>query len=108
MHRASECQLRGLTHPSGYVTFEGFAVAAPSERKIKNGGLITHQTPGHPANPTQDHTRSTEKMQFINIAGAATLTGIGLGSLAGGALLWRRAGFDLASLARLLEALRTP
>lgn len=47
-------------------------------------------------------------MHFINIAGAATLTGIGLGSLAAGAVLWRRAGFDLAALARLLEALRTP
>ena len=47
-------------------------------------------------------------MQFINIAGAATLTGIGLGSLAAGAVLWRRAGFDLAVLARLLEAHSTP
>ena len=44
-------------------------------------------------------------MQFINIAGAATLTGIGLGSLAGGALLWRRAGFDLAVFGRVFSFL---
>jgi hypothetical protein len=44
-------------------------------------------------------------MQFANIAGAATLTGIGLGSLAASAVLWRRAGFDLTALARMLQAL---
>lgn len=44
-------------------------------------------------------------MQFVNIAGAATLTGIGLGSLAAGAVLWRRAGFDLATIARTIAAI---
>ena len=44
-------------------------------------------------------------MQFANIAGAATLTGIGLGSLAASAVLWRRAGVDLTVMARTLQAL---
>lgn len=44
-------------------------------------------------------------MQFANIAGAATLTGIGLGSLAASAVFWKRAGFDLTVLARTLQAL---
>lgn len=44
-------------------------------------------------------------MQFANIAGAATLTGIGLGSLAASAVMWRRAGFDLNVVAGTLQAL---
>lgn len=44
-------------------------------------------------------------MQYVNIAGAAALTGIGLGSLAASAVLWRRAGFDLTVLARTLQAM---
>ena len=43
-------------------------------------------------------------MQFINIAGAASLTGAGLGCLAASAVFWRRAGVDLASIARTLQA----
>lgn len=46
-------------------------------------------------------------MHFANIAGAATLTGIGLGSLAASAVLWKRAGFDLASMAAALHALNS-
>jgi hypothetical protein len=44
-------------------------------------------------------------MQYINIAGAATLTGIGLGCLAAGAALWQRAGVDLTLVARTVRAL---
>ena len=44
-------------------------------------------------------------MQFANIAGAATLTGIGLGGLAASAVMWRRAGFDLAIIARAMTAI---
>ena len=44
-------------------------------------------------------------MQYVNIAGAATLTGVGLGCLAAGAALWQRAGVDLAVVARTLRAL---
>lgn len=44
-------------------------------------------------------------MQYVNIAGAAALTGLGLGSLAASAVLWRRAGFDLAVIARAITAI---
>lgn len=44
-------------------------------------------------------------MQFVNIAGAAILTGIGLGSLAASAVMWRRAGFDLALMARAITTI---
>lgn len=44
-------------------------------------------------------------MQFLNIAGAAVLTGVGLGSLAASAVLWRRAGVDLTVIARCMAAL---
>ena len=44
-------------------------------------------------------------MQYINIAGAATLTGIGLGCLAAGAALWQRAGVDLGLVARTVRAI---
>lgn len=44
-------------------------------------------------------------MQFANIAGASLLTGIGIGSLAAGAVLWKRAGFDAAMLSRILGAI---
>lgn len=46
-------------------------------------------------------------MQFTNIAGAATLTAIGIGSLAASAVLWKRAGFDVAGIARVIEALNS-
>lgn len=45
-------------------------------------------------------------MQFVNIFGAAALTGLGIGSLAAGAVLWKRAGVDLAVVARYFEAIR--
>ena len=38
-------------------------------------------------------------MQYLNIAGAAALSGLGLGSLAASAVMWRRAGFNLADVA---------
>ncbi|WP_156393555.1 hypothetical protein [Nocardioides sp. Root140] len=44
-------------------------------------------------------------MQYINIAGAATLTGVGLGCLAAGVTLWQRAGVDLALVARTIRAI---
>jgi len=44
-------------------------------------------------------------MQYLNIAGAAALTGLGLGSLAASAVMWRRAGFDLATIARGIAAI---
>ena len=43
-------------------------------------------------------------MQFVNIACAAALTGIGLGSLAASAVMWQRAGFDPAVIARAISA----
>lgn len=43
-------------------------------------------------------------MQFANIAGAAALTGLGIGSLAASAVLWKRAGFDITVLARTLQS----
>ena len=44
-------------------------------------------------------------MQYLNIAGAAALSGLGLGSLAASAVMWRRAGFDLAVVARAMAAI---
>lgn len=44
-------------------------------------------------------------MEFMKIAGAATLTGVGLGCLAAGAALWQRAGVDLALVARTMRAI---
>lgn len=44
-------------------------------------------------------------MQFVNIAGAATLTAVGLASLAGSAVLWSRAGVDLKVVAQCIDAL---
>jgi hypothetical protein len=44
-------------------------------------------------------------MQFINILGAATLTGVGVGSLAGSAILWKRAGVDLKAIAAMIQVL---
>jgi hypothetical protein len=43
-------------------------------------------------------------MQFIKIAGAAVLTGTGLGCLAASAVLWSMAGFDLARFPLSLPA----
>ena len=45
-------------------------------------------------------------MQFIKIAGAAALTGTGLGCLAASAVLWNMAGFDIARLPLSLPAVR--
>lgn len=44
-------------------------------------------------------------MQFVNIASAAALTGIGLGAMAASAVMWRRAGFDPAVIARAIAAI---
>jgi hypothetical protein len=44
-------------------------------------------------------------MQYLNIAGAAALSGLGIGSLAASAVMWRRAGFDLAVVARTIAAI---
>ena len=44
-------------------------------------------------------------MEFMKIAGAATLTGVGHGCLAAGAALWQRAGVDLALVARTVRAI---
>lgn len=44
-------------------------------------------------------------MQFLNILGAATLTGLGLGSLAGSAVLWKRAGVDPKAIANVIQAI---
>lgn len=44
-------------------------------------------------------------MQFVNIAGAASLTGIGIGCLAAGAALWQRAGVDIALVARAIRTI---
>lgn len=44
-------------------------------------------------------------MQFLNILGAATLTGLGLGSLAGSAVLWKRAGVDPRAIANVIQAI---
>lgn len=44
-------------------------------------------------------------MHFINILGAATLTAVGVGSLAGSAILWKRAGVDPKAIAALIQAL---
>ncbi len=44
-------------------------------------------------------------MEFIKIAGAATLTGVGLGCLAAGAAPSQRAGVDLALVARAARAI---
>jgi hypothetical protein len=44
-------------------------------------------------------------MQYLKIAGAAALSGLGLGSLAASAVMWRRAGFDLAVIARGIAAI---
>ena len=42
-------------------------------------------------------------MQFIRIAGAALLTGVGLGSLAASSVLWKQAEIELGGvLSRLL------
>lgn len=37
-------------------------------------------------------------MQYLRIAGAALLTGVGLGSLAASSVLWRQAGIDIAPI----------
>lgn len=42
-------------------------------------------------------------MRYIYIAGAATLTGVGLGCQATDAALWQRAGEDLTLVARTLR-----
>lgn len=44
-------------------------------------------------------------MQFLNILGAATLTGVGVGSLAGSAILWKRVGVDPKAIAAFVQAL---
>ena len=44
-------------------------------------------------------------MEFFDIAGAAILTGVGLGCLAAGAVLWQRAGVDLALVANTMRAI---
>lgn len=43
-------------------------------------------------------------MQFANIVGAATLTAVGIASLASGAILWSRAGVDLKVVAQCIDA----
>jgi len=43
-------------------------------------------------------------MHYIKIAGAATLTGVGLGCLATDAVLRQRSGEDLTLVARTLRA----
>ena len=45
-------------------------------------------------------------MQFVRIAGAALLTGVGLGSLAASAVLWKQSGIELSPILRSLLALR--
>lgn len=37
-------------------------------------------------------------MQYLRIAGAALLTGIGLGSLAASSVLWKQAGIDFTPI----------
>ena len=44
-------------------------------------------------------------MQFLNILGAATLTAVGIGSLAASAVLWSRAGVDLKVIAQCMDAM---
>ena len=45
-------------------------------------------------------------MQFIRIAGAALLTGVGLGSLAASSVLWKQADIELGGVLRGLLAQR--
>lgn len=42
---------------------------------------------------------------FLNVLGAAGLTGVGLGGLAGSAILWKRVGVDLKLIAKVLQAI---
>ncbi len=45
-------------------------------------------------------------MQFIRIAGAALLTGVGFGSLAASSVLWKQADIELGGVLRGLLAQR--
>ena len=45
-------------------------------------------------------------MQFVRIAGAALLTGVGLGSLAASSVLWKQTGIEVGPIIRSLLAPR--
>lgn len=66
------------------------------EQVLPRGTTVTgksHSPPHHHL----DRQRGTT-MQYLRIAGAALLTGVGLGSLAASSVLWRQAGIDIAPI----------
>lgn len=83
-----------------------FAVAAPKQSQDTNGGPTKGQATGSKIKCLGERQLQGESaMKFIEIAGAATLTGVGVGCLAAGAALWQRAGVDLALVARTVRAI---
>ena len=103
-HDPSTHLAKGLTHRLSLCDHIRLCNCRATQSQDTNGGSTTRRAAGARTLPCGRNDYREKGMHYIKIAGAATLTGVGLGCLATDAVLRQRSGEDLTLVARTLRA----